>query len=92
MDPYGGRLWPELERWSRFRRALLRPEREAFDSLIRHSIRYARCAAAYGERDVFDLLVMTSLLSHEERIRILEGELKTGMRLDGRLDRLGLLG
>ncbi|MEM2238422.1 MAG: hypothetical protein QXU87_08185 [Candidatus Caldarchaeum sp.] len=34
---------------------------------------------------VFDLFVMSSLLSHEERLRMLEKMLNVRMRVDGRL-------
>ena len=59
---YRQRLEAELERWRSFRKALLKDEREAFDSLV-----------------------MSGLLSHEERLRLLEKELKLEMRLDARL-------
>ena len=82
---YRQRLEAELDRWKGFRRALLRGEREAFESLVGHVHRYAHAASMYPERDPFDLFVMSGLLSHEERLRILERELKMGMRLDARL-------
>jgi hypothetical protein len=81
---YRQRLEAELNRWKGFRRALLKDEREAFDSLIGHAYRYAHAASMYPERDTFDLFMMSGLLSHEERLRILERELKIGMRLDAR--------
>ena len=81
---YRQRLEAELNRWKGFRGALLKDEREAFDSLIGHVYRYAHAASMYPERDAFDLFVMSGLLSHEERLRILERELKMGMRLDAR--------
>jgi len=82
---YRQRLEAELERWRSFRKALLKDEREALDSLVGHAYRYAHAASMYPERDPFDLFVMSSLLSHEERLRILEKKLKTEMRLDARL-------
>ncbi|MEM3123760.1 MAG: hypothetical protein QW756_06715, partial [Nitrososphaerota archaeon] len=69
---YRRRLGEELGRWSVFRDALLQDEREAFDRLVEGSLRYVSGAHAYYERDVFDLFVMSSLLSHEERLRMLE--------------------
>jgi len=63
---------------------LLRGEREAFDSLVGHAYRYAHAASMYPERDTFDLFTMSALLSHEERLRALERELRMGMRLDAR--------
>ncbi|MEM1635726.1 MAG: hypothetical protein QXM20_07225 [Fervidicoccaceae archaeon] len=82
---YRQRLELELCRWKNFRRALFREEREAFESLVGQVYRYAHAASMYPERDTFDLLTMSGLLSHEERLRILERELKMGMKLDARL-------
>ena len=82
---YRQRLEAELNRWKSFRRALLKDEREVFDSLVGHVYRYAHAASMYPERDTFDLFMMSGLLSHEERLRILERELKMEMRLDARL-------
>jgi len=82
---YRQRLEAELDRWKGFRKALLKNEREVFDSLVGHIYQYAHAASMYPERDPFDLFIMSGLLSHEERLRILERELKTGMRLDARL-------
>jgi len=82
---YRIRLAEELARWGGFRRALLRSEREAFDSLVSHSLRFAGGAEAYRERGVFDLFVISSLLFHEERLDFLERELRTRMRGDDRL-------
>ena len=82
---YRQRLEVELDRWKSFKKALLKDEREVFNSLVGHVYRYAHAASMYPERDPFDLLVMSGLLSHEERLRILERELKMGMKLDARL-------
>ena len=82
---YRQRLEAELGKWREFRRALLKDEREAFDSLVGHAYRYAHAASMYPEREPFDLFVMSGLLSHEERLRMLEKELRRGMRLDARL-------
>jgi len=82
---YRQRLEVELDRWKGFRKALLKDEREAFDSLVGHVYRYAHAASMYPERETFDLFTMSGLLSHEERLRALERELKLEMRLDARL-------
>ncbi|MEN2975462.1 MAG: hypothetical protein ABDH32_07835 [Candidatus Caldarchaeales archaeon] len=82
---YRQRLDIELEKWSSFERALLKNEREAFSSLIGHVYRYAHAASMYPERDPFDLFLMSSLLSHEERLRSLEKDLKQRMKLDARM-------
>jgi hypothetical protein len=42
----------------------------------------------YPLRDVFDVFLMSSLLSHEERLGVLERMLRVSMRVDGRLDKL----
>lgn len=79
------RLEEEVARWGPFRNALLRSRRELFDSLVGHTYQYAHAASMYPERDTFDLFVMSALLSHEERLKFLEKELKLEMRLDARL-------
>ncbi|MCL7401672.1 MAG: hypothetical protein LZ168_02660 [Thaumarchaeota archaeon] len=82
---YRQRLELELKRWGEFRRALLRDEREVFDSLVGYVYRYSHAASMYPERDVFDLFIMSGLLSHEERLKALEKELKREMKIDARL-------
>lgn len=72
--------------WRKFREALLADERAAFDSMVSCSLKYAGGAEAYRNRKTFDLLVMSSLLSHEERLRVWEKSLRMGVRLDKRLD------
>lgn len=82
---YRQRLELELKRWKMFRRALLKDEEEAFDSLVGHVYRYSHAAYMYPERDVFDLFIMSGLLSHEKRLRVLEKELRQEMNIDARL-------
>lgn len=82
---YRQRLELELKRWGNFRKALLRDEREVFDSLVGSIHTYSHAASMYPERDVFDLLVMSGLLSHEERLKVLEKALKQEMKIDARL-------
>jgi len=82
---YRQRLWLELDRWRNFRKALLRDEREAFDSLTDHVFRLRHAGSMYPERDTFDLFAMSALISHEGRLRSLERELKLGMKVDERL-------
>ncbi|MEM2485563.1 MAG: hypothetical protein QXT82_12105 [Candidatus Caldarchaeum sp.] len=83
MVDYRRRLGEEIDRWSVFRDALLQDGRMVFDRLVDNSLRYARGAQAYSERGVFDLFVMSALLSHEERLNMLAHSMK--MRVDGRL-------
>ncbi|MEM4306077.1 MAG: hypothetical protein QXD61_08900 [Candidatus Caldarchaeum sp.] len=85
MVDYRRRLGEELGRWSAFRDALLQDERMVFDRLVDNSLKYVRGAHTCLEGDVFDLFVMSSLLSHEERLHTLEKMLNVGMRVDGRL-------
>ena len=82
---YRRRLEWELARWRPFRKALLKDEREAFDSLMDSAFKLCHAGSMYPERDTFDLLMMSALISHEERLRTLERELKKGMKLDARL-------
>ena len=82
---YRQRLQLELDRWRNFRKALLRDEREAFDSLTDQVFRLCHAGSMYPERDTFDLFTMSALISHEGRLKALEDELKLGMKIDERL-------
>ena len=82
---YRQRLRLELDRWRNFRKALLRDERESFDSLVDQVFRLCHAGSMYPERDTFDLFTMSALISHERRLRSLEKELKLGMKVDERL-------
>ena len=82
---YRQRLQLELDRWRNFRKALLRDEREAFDSLTDQVFRLCHAGSMYPERDTFDLFTMSALISHERRLKSLERELRLGMKIDERL-------
>jgi hypothetical protein len=82
---YRQRLEEEINRWSPFRKALLRDEREVFDRLVDQAFRYVHAGTMYPIRDAFDVFLMSSLMSHEERLGVLERMLKVSMRVDGRL-------
>jgi hypothetical protein len=82
---YRQRLEEEVNRWSPFRKALLAGEREVFDRLVDQAFRYVHAGTMYPLRDAFDIFLMSSLLSHEERLGVLERMLKVSMRVDGRL-------
>ena len=82
---YRQRLRLELDRWRNFRKALLRDEKEAFDSLADQVFRLCHAGSMYPERDIFDLFTMSALISHERRLKTLEKELKLGMKVDERL-------
>ena len=82
---YRQRLRLELDRWRNFRKALLRDEREAFDGLVDQVFRLCHAGSMYPERDTFDLLTMSALISHERRLKTLEKELRLEMKIDERL-------
>jgi hypothetical protein len=85
---YRQRLEEKVDRWSPFRKALLADEREVFDRLIDQAFRYVHAATMYPLRDAFDVFLMSCLMSHEERLGVLERMLKVSMRVDGRLGAL----
>jgi hypothetical protein len=78
----------EVNRWSPFGKALLADEREVFDRLVDQAFRYVHAGTMYPLRDAFDVFLMSSLLSYEERLGVLERMLRVSMRVDGRLDKL----
>jgi hypothetical protein len=82
---YRERLEEELARWTSFRRALLADEREVFDRLVDQAFRYVHAGTMYPMRDAFDIFLMSCLMSHEERLGVLEKMLKVSMKVDGRL-------
>jgi hypothetical protein len=82
---YRQRLEDEVNRWSPFRKALLADEREVFDRLVDQAFRYVHAGTMYPLRDAFDIFLMSSLLSHEDRLGVLEKMLKVSMKVDGRL-------
>jgi hypothetical protein len=82
---YRERLEEELARWTSFRRALLADEREVFDRLVDQAFRYVHAGTMYTMRNAFDIFLMSCLMSHEERLGVLEKMLKVSMRVDGRL-------
>jgi len=82
---YRQRLEEEINRWSPFRKALLADERKAFDRLIDQAFRYVHAGTVYPRRDAFDVFLMSSLLSHEERLGVLERILKASTRVEGRI-------
>jgi hypothetical protein len=82
---YRERLEEELARWTSFRKALLADEREVFDRLVDQVFRYVHAGTMYPMRDAFDIFLMSCLMSHEERLGVLEKMLKVSMKVDGRL-------
>jgi hypothetical protein len=47
-------------------------EREVFDRLVDQAFRYVHAGTMYPLRDAFDVFLMSSLMSHEERLGVLE--------------------
>jgi hypothetical protein len=82
---YRQRLEEELARWTSFRKALLTDEREVFDRLVDQAFRYVHAGTMYPMRNAFDIFLMSCLMSHEERLGVLEKMLKVSMKVDGRL-------
>jgi hypothetical protein len=82
---YRERLEEELARWTSFRKALLADEREVFDRLVDQAFRYVHAGTMYPMRNAFDIFLMSCLISHEERLGVLEKMLKVSMKVDGRL-------
>jgi len=82
---YRERLDEELARWTSFRKALLADEREVFDRLVDQAFRYVHAGTMYPMRNAFDIFLMSCLMSHEERLGVLEKMLKVSMKVDGRL-------
>jgi hypothetical protein len=82
---YRQRLEEELARWTSFRKALLADEREVFDRLVDQAFRYVHAGTMYPMRNAFDIFLMSCLMSHEERLGVLEKMLKVSMKVDGRL-------
>jgi hypothetical protein len=76
----------EQESWRKFRRALTRDDREAFDRLFQHARRHAAEASYVARPTPFEAVVMAVLLEQEKAL----GEIRS--RLDkleaGRLDKL----
>jgi hypothetical protein len=77
---YRQRLEEEVNKWSPFRKTLPADEREVFDRLIDQTFRYVHAGTMYPLGDAF---LMSCLMSHEERIGVLERMLKVSMRVDG---------
>jgi hypothetical protein len=79
-------LHHERDSWSKFRRALTRDDREAFDRLFEHARRHAAEASYVARPTPFEAVVMAVLLEQEKALGEIRG------RLDeleaGRLDKL----
>jgi len=73
---YRQRLEFEAAKWSGFRRALLRDEREAFDRLIDSAFRYVHAGTMCPEQEAFKIFIISVLLDHEYRFMLLEKKLK----------------
>jgi hypothetical protein len=68
--------------------ALLHDERQVFDRLVDQPFMYVHAGTIYLTHDAFDAFLVLCLMSHEEKIGVLEKMLKVSMRVDGELDPL----
>jgi uncharacterized protein YydD (DUF2326 family) len=76
----------EQESWRKFRRALARDDREAFDRLFEHARRHAAEASYVARPTPFEAVVMAVLLEQEKALAEIRGRLD---KLEaGRLDKL----
>jgi DNA-binding transcriptional regulator LsrR (DeoR family) len=76
----------ERESWGKFRRALGRSDREAFDRLFQHARQHAAEASYAARPTPFETVVMAVLLEHEKALRDIRERLD---KLEaGRLERL----
>ncbi|MEM4573606.1 MAG: hypothetical protein QXF45_03595 [Candidatus Caldarchaeum sp.] len=80
---YRQMLEAEVQSWAEFRKALLKNERESFDRLVSQSFRYVHAGTMNPLRKPFENFVMSVLLSHEERLWMLEENLRKTMQIDG---------
>lgn len=58
----------ERDSWAKFRRALTRGDREAFDRLFQHARRHAAEASYVARPTPFEAVVMAVLLEHEKAL------------------------
>ncbi|MEE8502844.1 MAG: hypothetical protein V3T26_00150 [candidate division NC10 bacterium] len=76
----------ERESWGKFRRALGRSDREAFDRLFQHARQHAAEASYAARPTPFEAVVMAVLLEQEKALREIRDRLD---KLEaGRLERL----
>jgi hypothetical protein len=73
----------EICRWSGFAKALRKPDREAFDELMKNYRSYATevCNANYPT--TFEPMIICILLAQQVRIQKLERQLKEASQKDG---------
>jgi hypothetical protein len=73
----------EISRWSRFARALRKPDREAFDELMDMCRSYASESGNATNPIVFEPMVMSILLAQQVMIQKLERQLKEASEKSG---------
>ena len=66
----------ERESWAKFRRALGRSDREAFDRLFHHARRHAAEAAYVARPTPFEAVVMAVLLEQEKALQEIRARLE----------------
>lgn len=74
-------------RWTKFRRALRREDREPFDRLFRRARLYTQAATYQCSDDPMEAILLSVALDQEKRIRALEERVLHGEELDA-LDRV----
>jgi len=84
-------LHHERDSWSKFRRALTRDDREAFDRLFEHARRHAAEASYVARPTPFEAVVMAVLLEQEKALGEIRGRLDKleASRLEGLESALG---
>ncbi|MCS7142773.1 MAG: hypothetical protein NZ920_03115 [Aigarchaeota archaeon] len=84
VPTYHQRLSREWARFSQFRRALMKEEREAFDSLVLQTYRLVRAGSMCTRCETFDAMVLSVMISQEMRLKRLEELLRRSMSVDTR--------
>ena len=81
-------LHHEMESWGKFRRALTRSDRAAFDRLFQHARQHAAEAAYVARPTPFEAVVMAVLLEQEKALQEIRGRLdKLEAALEGTVGR-----
>lgn len=62
--------------WKKFRKALRREAREAFDKMMDAPKRYSSAGSQASRPEPFESIAMSILLEHERKLEEIEGELK----------------
>ncbi len=66
----------EIRKWSEFRKALRKKDREAFDELMKRVRKHASASGYMASLDVFDSMSMAILVEHEKEIAALKKKIE----------------